>query len=88
MYPYDVNPNLFIQQALQPVQPQVQPYFPSVAMPTAPQYYGPTHQALSQSVQGLLGQKTVLNILEENNVFSNVVLGNLSFKRKMSSISL
>lgn len=56
MYPYDVNPNDFIQQALQPVRPQVPPYFPSTMMPTAPQYYGPTHQALSQTVQGLLNQ--------------------------------
>ncbi|UOF77917.1 hypothetical protein [Caudoviricetes sp.] len=64
MYPYDIDPTAFIQSALQPVQPQVQPYLPPTAMPTAPQYFGPAHQALSGALQdALMRQVSVPGLL-------------------------
>lgn len=79
MTPYDIDPYAFVQSANQLIVPQVQPSYPSTAMPTAPQYFGPAHQALSNELQSALMRQAsvpgLLNAMRDNPAMSREVGG-------------
>lgn len=54
MWPYDVNPQTYVDQALTPMAPRSYAPLPSM---TPASYHGPTHQALSESLRAALGQQ-------------------------------
>jgi hypothetical protein len=55
MYPYNIDPREYVRQALA-LQPQVAPSFPQMT-PASQSYFGPTHQALSDTLRAALAQQ-------------------------------
>ena len=73
IYPYTIDPASYAQAAQQLMTPQQMPAMPqaihggasqampfTAMLPGAPQYYGPTHQALSNALQAQLAQSLLV----------------------------